>query len=83
MSEVAVKSADLPPAQPAPSRSSKSKKKKGGSSGGSDGGVNGQGENTGRWTAEEHRLFLQGLEQHGSTSLVCNRTDNDSFLRSR
>lgn len=24
-----------------------------------------QGENTGRWTAEEHSLFLQGLEQHG------------------
>ena len=22
-------------------------------------------ENTGRWTADEHRLFLQGLEQHG------------------
>ena len=24
-----------------------------------------QSENTGRWTAEEHRLFLQGLERHG------------------
>jgi len=24
-----------------------------------------QGENTGRWTAEEHNLFLQGLELHG------------------
>ena len=24
-----------------------------------------QGEATGRWTAEEHSLFLQGLEQHG------------------
>lgn len=24
-----------------------------------------QGENTGRWTAEEHSLFLQGLELHG------------------
>jgi SHAQKYF class myb-like DNA-binding protein len=24
-----------------------------------------QGENTGRWTAEEHQLFLQGLEIHG------------------
>jgi len=23
------------------------------------------GENTGRWTAEEHRLFLRGLELHG------------------
>ena len=23
------------------------------------------GENTGRWTAEEHNLFLQGLELHG------------------
>uniref|UniRef100_A0A6S8P3T4 Uncharacterized protein n=1 Tax=Amphora coffeiformis TaxID=265554 RepID=A0A6S8P3T4_9STRA len=78
MSEVAVKSAGFPPAPPA-SRSSKSKKKKGGGSGGSDGGVNGQGENTGRWTAEEHRLFLQGLEQHGKgwkkiASLIKSRT---------
>ena len=44
------------------SRAAKSKKKKG--SGGS-GGATSSGENTGRWTAEEHRLFLQGLEQHG------------------
>lgn len=37
------------------------------------------GENTGRWTAEEHRLFLQGLEQHGKgwkkiASLIKSRT---------
>ena len=50
------------PPPPAP-RAAKSKKKKGGGSNG--GGPAGQGENTGRWTAEEHRLFLQGLEQHG------------------
>jgi len=32
-------------------------------SAGGQGGSNG--ENTGRWTAEEHNLFLQGLELHG------------------
>jgi len=53
--------------------SSKSKKKSGAtvimatattaqSSGGQAGS---SGENTGRWTAEEHNLFLQGLELHG------------------
>jgi len=38
-----------------------------------------QGENTGRWTADEHRLFLQGLEEHGKgwkkiASLIKSRT---------
>lgn len=38
-----------------------------------------QGENTGRWTQEEHRLFLQGLEEHGKgwkkiASLIKSRT---------
>merc|ERR1719162_2810498 len=30
-----------------------------------NGNVGSSGENTGRWTAEEHNLFLQGLELHG------------------
>jgi SHAQKYF class myb-like DNA-binding protein len=42
-------------------------------------GGNNSSENTGRWTTEEHRLFLQGLEQHGKgwkkiASLIQSRT---------
>lgn len=45
----------------------------------SSGSQGAQGENTGRWTAEEHRLFLQGLDQHGKgwkkiASLIKTRT---------
>ena len=81
----AVLSSSTPVADPSRSLM-KPKKKKGHSqiplsnnaaSGG--GSVGNQGENTGRWTAEEHRLFLQGLEQHGKgwkkiASLIKSRT---------
>lgn len=78
MSDVVTSAVAVPPPSLAKSaavaqpRAAKSKKKKGG-------GANGQGENTGRWTAEEHRLFLQGLEQHGKgwkkiASLIKSRT---------
>lgn len=55
------------------SASSKSKKKTGAivtmataaTAQSTNGNVGSSGENTGRWTAEEHNLFLQGLELHG------------------
>jgi SHAQKYF class myb-like DNA-binding protein len=89
LSPPAVLSASTTADPSAPTRpSTKPKKKKGQSqmlmtststSGGGGGSVSNQGENTGRWTAEEHRLFLQGLEQHGKgwkkiASLIKSRT---------
>jgi len=62
-----------PPCANKKAKKSKSKSNQDKSSQGS------QGENTGRWTAEEHRLFLQGLEEHGKgwkkiASLIKSRT---------
>eukprot|EP00980_Cylindrotheca_fusiformis_P012376 scaffold3036_cov117-Cylindrotheca_fusiformis.AAC.15 len=83
-----MSSASPAPSVPAPGgkSSSKSKKKKSQvtvtmatAATAQAGGLGAQGENTGRWTAEEHRLFLQGLEQHGKgwkkiASLIKSRT---------
>lgn len=77
-----------PPVSPTTTKSttSKSKKKKNQvtvtmatAATAQSGGQGAQGENTGRWTSDEHRLFLQGLEQHGKgwkkiASLIKSRT---------
>lgn len=78
--------AAVPPDPSATSKKSKKKKQQpvpqvtmATASSASSGGQGAQGENTGRWTAEEHRLFLQGLDQHGKgwkkiASLIKSRT---------
>ena len=51
-------------------------------------------ENTGRWTKEEHQLFLRGLEMHGndyqkiaalvkSRSIVQVRTHKQKYIKNR
>jgi Myb-like DNA-binding domain len=52
------------PGVPPPTKSKKKKSAAGAALGLGKDAVD-KGENVGRWTAEEHRLFLQGLEQHG------------------
>jgi Myb-like DNA-binding domain len=52
------------PGVPLPTKSKKKKSAAGAALGLGKDAVD-KGENVGRWTAEEHRLFLQGLEQHG------------------
>lgn len=92
VSGIAAKPPTMPATQqaaPAPAASTtskKSKKKKqqpqvtmATATAATSGAPGAQGENTGRWTAEEHALFLQGLDQHGKgwkkiASLIKSRT---------
>eukprot|EP00538_Stauroneis_constricta_P011414 CAMPEP_0119548648 /NCGR_PEP_ID=MMETSP1352-20130426/2507_1 /TAXON_ID=265584 /ORGANISM="Stauroneis constricta, Strain CCMP1120" /LENGTH=659 /DNA_ID=CAMNT_0007593969 /DNA_START=78 /DNA_END=2057 /DNA_ORIENTATION=+ len=76
----AIAAAPVPVPAPAPvaatttttTKQTKSKKKKSAptvtmatAASAQNSGQGAQGENTGRWTAEEHRLFLQGLDKYG------------------
>ncbi|KAL9179260.1 hypothetical protein ACHAXT_008550 [Thalassiosira profunda] len=62
VTKYAPQPAYAPPPQPAPSSSRRNRAP---SNQGDPPRPASASENTGRWTADEHRLFLQGLEQHG------------------
>jgi len=70
----------VPATAPVPkSKSSKKSKKNNSNISNQNSNVGAHGENTGRWTQEEHRLFLEGLEKHGKgwkkiASLIKSRT---------